>query len=126
MRWSVAIQRKRLKRWCAGVDGTLGECSLFEPPAFVKRRATREGVVYVELSDVFVHASHRGNGVGRRLVARALRHADKQGWCVWLRVCPHGDGARLDTDGLAAFYRGFGFVSLRHNRLHMIRRPPHA
>lgn len=103
-----------VKRWVIGAGGFTGEVSLQEllPD---DSGAKREGVRCVELTDFHVHPLRRGRGWGATLLGEALRHADRYGWDVFLRVVPYGKGGGLDVGQLRQLYHRYGFRRLRRN-----------
>jgi GNAT superfamily N-acetyltransferase len=60
------------------------------------------------LSDVWVHASHRGRGLARKVIGAALRYYGA-GNPIWLNIQPYSNRPK-GVDQLAAFYMRFGFV----------------
>lgn len=80
-------------------------------------RVITDYATHAYVSDVFVLPSHRGCGVGQRLMAAVRAHPDLQGlrrWTLFTR----------DAHGL---YRKFGFAEARHpERLMEILENPYA
>ena len=80
-------------------------------------RVITDFATHAYVSDVFVLPSHRGRGVGQRLMAAVMTHPDLQGlrrWTLFTR----------DAHGL---YRKFGFAEARHpERLMEILSNPYA
>lgn len=67
-------------------------------------RVISDCATFAYVSDVFVLESHRGRGVGKRLMAAVMAHPDLQGlrrWTLFTR----------DAHGL---YRQYGFREARH------------
>jgi GNAT superfamily N-acetyltransferase len=61
-----------------------------------------DGATFAWIADVYVLAEHRGQGLGKRLVAEMLGHPDLQLLRRWLL-------ATADAHGL---YRRFGFSAV--------------
>jgi len=80
-------------------------------------RVISDHATYAYVSDVFVLESHRGRGVGKRLMAAIMAHPELQGlrrWTLFTR----------DAHGL---YRQYGFGEPRYpERLMEIIGPPYA
>jgi len=80
-------------------------------------RVISDQATYAYVSDVFVLPSHRGRGIGKRLMAAIVAHPDLQGlrrWTLFTR----------DAHGL---YRQYGFDEARHpERLMEILAPPYT
>jgi GNAT superfamily N-acetyltransferase len=67
-------------------------------------RVITDRATYAYVSDVFVLETHRGRGIGKRLMAAIMAHPDLQGlrrWTLFTR----------DAHGL---YRQYGFAEGRH------------
>ncbi len=62
-------------------------------------RVISDFATYAYISDVFVLPSHRGRGVGRRIMAAVMAHPDLQGFRRW----------SLATRDAHDLYRQFGF-----------------
>lgn len=96
--WSPGIPRDVVERAIAhslafGLYASAGEQVGFA-------RAITDRATYAYLADVYVESAHRGQGLGKFLVASVLAHPDLQG----LRRCAL---ATADAHGLYAQY-GFG------------------
>ncbi len=79
-------------------------------------RVISDFATYAYVSDVFVLPSHRGHGVGTRLMAAVMAHPDLQGLRRWT----------LFTRDAHNLYRKFGFGEARHpERLMEILRHPY-
>ena len=79
-------------------------------------RVISDFATYAYVSDVFVLPSHRGRGVGTRLMAAVMAHPDLQGLRRWT----------LFTRDAHNLYRKFGFGEARHpDRLMEILRHPY-
>ena len=81
-------------------------------PAGVSRLVT-DGATFAWLCDVFVDKDFRGRGLGRLLVAAAVRHPEVQGI----------DRILLATGAAHDLYRKFGFTSLADPQRWMELRP---
>ena len=80
-------------------------------------RVITDFATHAYVSDVFVLPSHRGRGVGTRLMAAVMAHPDLQGLRRWT----------LFTRDAHALYRKFGFAEGRHpERLMEILTDPYA
>ena len=63
------------------------------------------------IEDILVAKKERGEGIGRKLVNRAIKYAEENGYkTVGLYAEPQTDDG-LDGDALIEFYRSCGFVS---------------
>jgi GNAT superfamily N-acetyltransferase len=67
-------------------------------------RVVSDRATYAYVSDVFVLESHRGRGVGKRLMAAIMSHPDLQGLRRW----------SLSTRDAHGLYRQYGFREPRH------------
>ena len=67
-------------------------------------RVVSDRATYAYVSDVFVLESHRGRGVGKRLMAAIMSHPDLQGLRRW----------SLSTRDAHGLYRQYGFHEPRH------------
>lgn len=80
-------------------------------------RVITDYATYAYVSDVFVLPSHRGRGVGKRVMAAIRAHPDLQGLRRWT----------LSTRDAHGLYRQFGFAEARHpERLMEILGSPYA
>jgi GNAT superfamily N-acetyltransferase len=75
-------------------------------------RVVTDGTTFAWLADVFVVGSHRGRGVGKRLVETVLEHPELRGVQRWL----------LGTADAHELYRRFGFRETHRGRF-MVREP---
>jgi GNAT superfamily N-acetyltransferase len=72
-------------------------------------RVITDRATYAYLADVYILASHRGRGLGVRLMEHVMAHPDLQGLRRWSLVTQ-------DAQGL---YRKFGFQPLAQPERHM-------
>jgi GNAT superfamily N-acetyltransferase len=72
-------------------------------------RVVTDRATYAYLADVYILESHRGRGLGVRLVEQVMAHPDLQGLRRWGLVTQ-------DAHGL---YRRFGFEPLAHPERYM-------
>ena len=80
-------------------------------------RVITDFATHAYVSDVFVLPSHRGRGIGTRLMAAVVSHPDLQGLRRWT----------LFTRDAHALYRKFGFAEARYpERLMEILTDPYA
>jgi len=77
-------------------------------------RVVTDRATFGYLADVFVLAAHRGQGLGRGLIAAVMAHPDLQGLRRFLL-------ATRDAHGL---YRRFGFTAPAHPQVLMERHDP--
>jgi GNAT superfamily N-acetyltransferase len=77
-------------------------------------RVVTDYATFAWLADVYIESEHRGNGLGKRLVAEVLEHPDLQGLRRWF----------LATADAHDLYRRFGFGELRDVKRFMSRRDP--
>lgn len=77
-------------------------------------RVVTDAATFGYLADVFVLASHRGQGLGRRLVEAVLAHPDLQGLRRFM----------LATRDAHRLYRQFGFIAPSHPEVLMERHDP--
>lgn len=74
-------------------------------------RVVTDRATFAWIADVYVLSSHRGHGLGRRLVAAIFEHPELQGLRRWML-------ATADAHGL---YRQFGFDALHAPQRFMAR-----
>lgn len=67
---------------------------------------------HAELVDLYVAPAYRGQGIGRRLLTRALKFAASQCLSVKLRVTPFAATTLMTTDALMSMYARYGFVKV--------------
>lgn len=77
-------------------------------------RVVTDSATFAYLADVFVLASHRGQGLGRRLMQAVMTHPDLQ----------HLRRFLLATRDAHALYRQFGFSALKNPQVLMERHDP--
>ena len=78
----------------------------------------------VELDDLYVPLAHRGQGIGKRLLSRALVYADVMNWPVWLRVQAFDAHVKaMSNEALIAMYERHGFVRIPDTE-EMLWQPP--
>jgi GNAT superfamily N-acetyltransferase len=77
-------------------------------------RVVTDGATFGYLADVFILASHRGQGLARRLMAAVMAHPDLQGLRRFML-------ATRDAQGL---YRQFGFAAPKNPQVLMERHDP--
>jgi GNAT superfamily N-acetyltransferase len=77
-------------------------------------RVVTDAATFAYLADVFVLASHRGRGLGRRLLAAVLAHPDLQGLRRFM----------LATRDAHELYRQFGFTAPSRPEVLMERHDP--
>jgi GNAT superfamily N-acetyltransferase len=99
--WSPGVPREVVERSiensiCFGVYTEGGEQVGFA-------RAVTDRATFAWLADVYIESEHRGNGLGKRLVATVLEHPELQGLRRWM----------LGTADAHELYRRFGFSELR-------------
>lgn len=70
-----------------------------------------DGAVHAWIQDVMVAGSHRGRGIGRRLVERATEAAREAG-CEWLHVDFDDDLAPFYIDSCGFSPTGAGLIDL--------------
>jgi GNAT superfamily N-acetyltransferase len=109
--WALGIAREQVER---AIDRSL-PFGLYEDGVQIGfARAVTDGTTFAWIADVFVVASHRGGGLGRRLIEAVLAH-------------PEVAGARnvvLATADAHALYTRFGFGPLTQpERWLSLRRP---
>jgi len=77
-------------------------------------RVVTDAATFGYLADVFVLASHRGQGLGHRLLQAVMSHPDVQGLRRFM----------LATRDAHALYRQFGFSALKNPQVLMERHDP--
>jgi GNAT superfamily N-acetyltransferase len=77
-------------------------------------RVVTDAATFAYLADVFVLSSHRGRGLGRRLMAAVLAHPDLQGLRRFM----------LATRDAHELYRQFGFTAPSRPEVFMERHDP--
>lgn len=107
--------------WAAGISREVVERSIRHSICFGAFDAGRQvgfarvisdRATYAYVSDVFVVPSHRGRGIGKRLMACIAAHPDLQGLRVWT----------LFTRDAHGLYRRYGFGEPRYPERLMERR----
>lgn len=97
--WAVGVSRETVDR---SIDGSI-PFGLYEDGRQVGfARAVTDGATFAWIADVFVVASHRRRGLGRRLVEAVLAHPE-------VAAARHVLLATADAHGL---YTGYGFTPL--------------
>ena len=99
--WSQGIPRDLLER---AIDNSLCFGAFEGERQIGFARVISDRATYAYVSDVFVLPSHRGRGVGKRLMAAIMSHPELQGlrrWTLFTR----------DAHGL---YQQYGFGEGRH------------
>src|SRR3954470_21134077 len=74
-------------------------------------RVVTDRATFAWLADVYIEAEHRGDGLGKRLVATVLDHPELQGLRRWM----------LGTADAHELYRRFGFDGLKDVQRFMAR-----
>jgi GNAT superfamily N-acetyltransferase len=112
--WAAGIPREVVER---AVRHSLCFGAYAEDRQVGFARVISDRATFAYVSDVFVLPSHRGRGVGKRLMAAIVGHPDLQGLRRWV----------LFTRDAHGLYRQFGFGEARHpDRLMEILAPPYA
>jgi GNAT superfamily N-acetyltransferase len=107
--WSPGVPREVVERSiensiCFGAYSAEGEQVGFA-------RVVTDRATFAWLADVYVESGHRGDGLGKRLVATVLEHPELQGLRRWM----------LGTADAHELYRRFGFDGLRDVQRFMAR-----
>jgi GNAT superfamily N-acetyltransferase len=68
-------------------------------------RVVTDRATFAWIADVYIESDHRGNGLGKRLVAAVLGHPDLQGLRRWM----------LGTADAHGLYRRFGFEQVEND-----------
>ena len=99
--------------WAAGIPREVVERAIRNSLCFAAfddgrqvgfARVITDRATYAYVSDVFVLPSHRGRGVGKRLMAEIMSHRELHGLRRW----------HLATRDAHGLYRQYGFGALRH------------
>jgi ribosomal protein S18 acetylase RimI-like enzyme len=111
--WSKGVARETVERF---VQHSLnfGLYSAGEQVGYL--RIITDYTTFAYISDVFVAAPHRGQGLGQMLMRCAMAHPDLQGLRKWA----------LDTRDAQSLYYRFGFRVPPLPGRHMIYRAPHG
>jgi GNAT superfamily N-acetyltransferase len=109
--WARGISREKVER---AVSHSLSFGLYQDRRQLAYLRIISDYTTFAYISDVFVAAAHRGQGLGRALLTCALRHPDLQGLRKWA----------LDTRDAQSLYHRFGFRVLPQPGMHMVYRPP--
>jgi GNAT superfamily N-acetyltransferase len=99
--WAAAIPREVVKR---AIDNSLCFGAFEDGRQVGFARVVTDRATYAYVSDVFVIESHRGRGVGKRLMGEIMSHPDLQGLRRWT----------LSTRDAHGLYRRYGFAEPRH------------
>jgi GNAT superfamily N-acetyltransferase len=111
--WAAGIPREIIER---AVDHSLCFGAFDGPHQVGFARVISDRATYAYVSDVFVLPSHRGCGIGKRLMAAIVAHPDLQGLRRWT----------LFTRDAHDLYRQYGFAEPRYpERLMEILAPPY-
>lgn len=110
--WAKGISRDKVERF---IDYSLN-FGLYTPAEQVGYlRIITDYTTFAYISDVFVAAAYRGQGLGKLLMQCALDHPELQGLRKWT----------LDTRDAQSLYHRFGFRVPPMPGLHMVYRVPH-
>jgi GNAT superfamily N-acetyltransferase len=104
--WAHGIPREVVVR---SIEGALCFAAYDEGRQVAFARVISDRATFGYLSDVFVAESHRGRGLGRRLMEAVMTHPDLRTLRRWHLVT-------RDAHGL---YRPFGFLPLARPEWHM-------
>ena len=107
--WAVGIARETVDR---AIDGSIPFGAYLNGEQVGFARAVSDGATFAWIADVFVLEAHRGNGLGRMLVAAVLDHPQVRGARSILL-------ATADAHGL---YGSYGFEPLPQPDRYLIRR----
>jgi len=109
--WSPGISRETVERAASGSSMVIGA---FEDDRQVGYcRVVSDRATFAWVCDVFVAETHRGQGVARMMVGKALADPEHQGLRRWL----------LATKDAHGVYAELGFLSLTNPERWMIYRP---
>lgn len=109
--WALGVAREVVDR---AIDGSLPFGAYEHDVQVGFARAVTDGATFAWMADVFVVSSHRGRGLGRRLVEAVLAH-------------PQVRGARnvlLATADAHGLYSPYGFTALTKPERYMNLRSP--
>jgi GNAT superfamily N-acetyltransferase len=99
--WSPGIARERVEKAARGSSLVVGAYSEEKQVGYL--RVVSDKTSFAWIADVFVDASHRGQGLARAMVRYALEHPEHQGLKQWLL-------ATRDAHGV---YAAVGFAPLQ-------------
>jgi GNAT superfamily N-acetyltransferase len=99
--WAAGIPRHVVER---AIDNSLCFAAFDGDRQVGFARVVSDRATYAYVSDVFVIESHRGRGVGKRLMSEIMSHPDLQGLRRWT----------LYTRDAHELYRQYGFGGSRH------------
>jgi len=102
--WSPGISRAVVERAAAGSSLVIGVYSRISGSQVAYARVVSDRTTFAWLCDVIVDESHRGRGIGRRMVHHALAHPDHQGLRRWM----------LGTADAHGVYAACGFAPPPH------------
>ena len=109
--WALGVSREVVER---AIDGSIPFSASVEGTQVGFARAVTDGATFAWIADVFVVVSHRGQGIGTRIVEAVLAH-------------PQVGGARnvlLATADAHGVYARHGFVPLVEPKRYLnLRRP---
>jgi len=99
--WSAGIPRDVVER---AIDNSICFGAFEDARQVGFARVITDRATFGYVSDVFVLESHRGRGVGKRLMSAIMSHPELQGLRRWT----------LFTRDAHALYRHYGFAEGRH------------
>jgi GNAT superfamily N-acetyltransferase len=67
----------------------------------------------VELTNLYIEPKHRGKGKASKIIDLVKKYAVRQKLKLFIRVCPYGDGDKLNKKQLRKFYTDRGFVKYK-------------
>lgn len=74
------------------------------------------------LTFVYTQQKWRRMGLGKRVVADAIRLADEQGWDLVTYASPFSGGEKMTESQLESFYKTMGFSEVRAGSGDLVRR----
>lgn len=110
--WAKGISREKVERF-VGHSLNFGLYTGMEQVGYL--RIITDYTTFAYISDVFIAASYRRQGLGQMLMRCALQHPELQGLRKWA----------LDTRDAQSLYHRFGFRVPAMPGLHMVYRVPH-
>lgn len=98
-----------IQSWAAGAGRSRSTVHVTDPDPQALAAYKRRGKPLVFLTELWVPAAARRQGMATQLIRLACDWADITKTDMWLYCSPYGRGQRMTVEELADFYARFGF-----------------